>query len=354
MGSLWHKIFSKVWDGVVPKPTAIDETLGRVLRADGTWGDGAGVNGDGDFVEKIRNIGFRLLDEPSDVKVNYEGAGTPLPWESGIDYGFLQTGYSWKSASEEAEYNNFVSDYSPVIYTNRYNYMYSVYDQGVIHCDRFPNSIFLLRGNSHQFYRFGFSDFTVSCNINYCIVRLDSGRLRTDMGFVNNPYTLPTINSGSTHTLDDLLMLAFWKTPFPDFFYSRNGECGGWYSKIEHVFLVDNLDTLTNPEEYHNTVIDSKVKLKWTDPLNIATDEPCPATWSGTVVVRKTGAPPKHRWDGTLLVNSTTRDAYKNTDLEDGNIESDKTYFYGIFPYDTNGYCRFSKTIKVHTTSSQE
>jgi len=76
-----------------------------------------------------------------------------------------------------------------------------------------------------------------------------------------------------------------------------------------------------------------QVELKWTDPADISTNEPCPATWAGTVVVRKEDSAPLHRWDGTLIIDSTTRDEYAETPLVDDTIEAGKQYYYGIFPY---------------------
>jgi len=94
---------------------------------------------------------------------------------------------------------------------------------------------------------------------------------------------------------------------------------------------------------------DGEIKFKWTDPDDIATSEPASATWAGTVVVRKEDTPPLHRWDGTLIVDSTTKDAYKNTYLVDNSISANKRYYYGIFPYDTKGDYRFTKVISVNT-----
>lgn len=92
------------------------------------------------------------------------------------------------------------------------------------------------------------------------------------------------------------------------------------------------------------------VKIKWTDPPDIITNEPVPTTWDGTVVVRKEGSAPLHRWDGVLIVDSTTRDEYSTTALIDNTIEEGKTYYYGIFPYDTSGYYRYTKVAKVYIT----
>ena len=97
--------------------------------------------------------------------------------------------------------------------------------------------------------------------------------------------------------------------------------------------------------------INNEVSLKWTDPSDIATNEPCTATWAGTVVVRKENSAPLHRWDGTLIVDSTTRDEYSVNALVDNTVQDKKRYYYGIFPYDTKGDYRFTKVTKIDTKS---
>ena len=101
----------------------------------------------------------------------------------------------------------------------------------------------------------------------------------------------------------------------------------------------------------------AQVEIKWTDPTDITDYKPHPCAWVGTVVVRKEGEAPKHIWDGTILVDSTTRDAYKTTAFVDDTIEANKRYYYGIFPYHValddaehpiNHY-RFTKVISVDT-----
>ena len=101
-----------------------------------------------------------------------------------------------------------------------------------------------------------------------------------------------------------------------------------------------------------------KVSLNWKDPEDITDYKPIPLEWEGTVVVRREDRPPKHIWDGTIVETSTTRDEYEETALEDTDIEYNKTYFYGIFPYckilDDNDHplyrYRFTKSISVDTT----
>ena len=97
------------------------------------------------------------------------------------------------------------------------------------------------------------------------------------------------------------------------------------------------------------SVVDQNVSIKWTDPDDISTNRPAQAEWAGTVVVRKEGSAPRNKWDGTIIVDSTTRDEYKTNALIDDTAQSNKTYYYGIFPYDTLGDYRFTKVVQVNT-----
>ena len=95
------------------------------------------------------------------------------------------------------------------------------------------------------------------------------------------------------------------------------------------------------------------MKLKWTDPNDLTGSKPVACTWAGTVVVRKENEPPKHKWDGTVIVNETTKNTYQSTWLEDNTIELNKVYYYGIFPYhtiDSVSYYRFTKVIALNTS----
>lgn len=125
----------------------------------------------------------------------------------------------------------------------------------------------------------------------------------------------------------------------------------GYGGEINFVETIRNigfrlLDEPTNVNVFYDTEA-GEVSIKWTDPGNIATAEPVTATWNGTVVVRKAGSVPLHRWDGDLIVNSTTRNQYSLTALIDDTISANTTYFYGIFPYDEKGYYRYTKVVSV-------
>lgn len=106
------------------------------------------------------------------------------------------------------------------------------------------------------------------------------------------------------------------------------------------------------------------VALKWEDPADIETWEPTPADWKGTIVIRKEDSAPKHRWDGEEIARTTTsnKDAYKDTAYRDEDIEVNKVYYYGFFPYykkrEQDGhninFFRFTKVIKVETNVNAE
>lgn len=110
-------------------------------------------------------------------------------------------------------------------------------------------------------------------------------------------------------------------------------------------FLAEPTDVLL---EYDDTAME--VSVKWSDPTDIATSEPESITWGSTIVIRKEDSVPLNRYDGTVLVTSTTRDAYSETAFVDNTIEKNKKYYYGIFPIGTNGNVTFTKVMVVDTT----
>ena len=87
------------------------------------------------------------------------------------------------------------------------------------------------------------------------------------------------------------------------------------------------------------------VNLTWTDPDDIVVSGITLATWAGTIIVKKVGSAPTSRTDGTVLVNSTTRDAYSSNALVDTDVEYGVKYYYRAFPYTTG---------KTYTTGSVE
>ena len=73
--------------------------------------------------------------------------------------------------------------------------------------------------------------------------------------------------------------------------------------------------------------------ITWSDPGDVVIDGVTLATWGGTLLVRKAGSAPESRSDGTVILNSTTRNAYASTPFVDTNLEYGVTYYYKFFPY---------------------
>lgn len=135
--------------------------------------------------------------------------------------------------------------------------------------------------------------------------------------------------------------------------------------QINFIELVRNLgfrfpNEPTKVKVVEGTNGDMTVKFKWTDPSNITNEKPQKSKWAGTVVVRKAGSAPMHRWDfkkatGGVLAEYTgkaNKSKYKDMFLvDDGTVlpprVQGQTYYYGIFPYDENGHYRYTKVIKI-------
>lgn len=86
-------------------------------------------------------------------------------------------------------------------------------------------------------------------------------------------------------------------------------------------------------------VSSGKVYVKWTDPDDLVVAGSTIAAWGGTMLVRKAGSAPTSRRDGTIVLDSKTRDAYKNTYFCDSGLSNGTKYYYKFFPYTTaNAY----------------
>ena len=93
---------------------------------------------------------------------------------------------------------------------------------------------------------------------------------------------------------------------------------------------VTNIKTLTTH---------GKVYVKWTDPEDLILNEVTLASWGGTLLVRKAGSAPVSRRDGTVVLDSKTRNEYKDKYFCDSGLSDGETYYYKFFPYTTqNAY----------------
>ena len=106
-------------------------------------------------------------------------------------------------------------------------------------------------------------------------------------------------------------------------FPSGSGGSGGGLA----LAAVSGIQTLTAA---------GKVYVKWTDPDDLVVAGSPLASWGGTLLVRKAGSAPVSRRDGTVVLDSKTRNAYQNSYFCDSGLTDGVEYFYKFFPYTTS------------------
>ena len=94
--------------------------------------------------------------------------------------------------------------------------------------------------------------------------------------------------------------------------------------------------TLAPVDGVTTLVSSGKVYVKWTDPSDITIDDAPLATWAGTLLVRKAGSAPTSRRDGTVVLDSKTRNQYSTEYFCDSGLSDETTYYYKFFPYTTS------------------
>lgn len=94
--------------------------------------------------------------------------------------------------------------------------------------------------------------------------------------------------------------------------------------------------------------LNGRVQLTWTDPaVTKVQDGVTLSTWASTKVVYKTGSYPTSPDDGTLVVNSTTRNAHASSPLEVTGLTNGTTYYFALFPISTEGAVNTSTTGRI-------
>lgn len=87
---------------------------------------------------------------------------------------------------------------------------------------------------------------------------------------------------------------------------------------------------------------ETSVGIAWKDPEDTVIEGNTASCWAGTYLVRNEINFPKSEKDGTLILNSQTRNAYQNTPFEDSGIVPNKKYYYALFPYSDEGKVNYS------------
>jgi hypothetical protein len=142
---------------------------------------------------------------------------------------------------------------------------------------------------------------------------------------LNNKPQINGVTLSGNKTTEDLIPIGTGLTFDEDGKLKTTGGGGGSAIKLADVL---------NPTV---TVNDNTATLKWTDPDDIIVSRSVLAAWSGTAVVRKVGSAPASMTDGTLVIDSKTKNQYSSSGYADTGLAYGTTYYYRWFPYTDEG-----------------
>lgn len=104
------------------------------------------------------------------------------------------------------------------------------------------------------------------------------------------------------------------------------------------------------PKDVTNASItngNGKVSITWTDPDDVTLEGITLSTWAGTKLVMNESNYPTNENDGTVVLNSTTRNQYQSTGYTVTGLTNNKTYYFALFPYSTDGIYNYSETGRL-------
>ena len=95
----------------------------------------------------------------------------------------------------------------------------------------------------------------------------------------------------------------------------------------------------------------TSVRIRWADPNDLIIDGVTLATWFKTTLVRKTGSYPTSPTDGVVVITSTVRNQYNNTEYIDIVPDSNVTYYYQLFPWSETNTVNEQHSNRFETSS---
>ena len=127
-----------------------------------------------------------------------------------------------------------------------------------------------------------------------------------------------------------------------DMILYRSGGGSGIGGESAHLGLI----------KHFSAVIGSgKVTLTWADPDDIY-DGGKLIKWVSTRIVRKSGSTPKDENDGTVVVESKTKNQYRTSGYNDSGLTNGTTYYYAAFPCSSDGI--YSKSPALTCATPEE
>ena len=104
------------------------------------------------------------------------------------------------------------------------------------------------------------------------------------------------------------------------------------------------------PKNVYNTLIingDAEVTISWTDPDDTVIDGVTFSTWAGTKIVMKEGSYPTNELDGTVVLDSTTRNAYQSKGYTITGLTNRVTYYFALFTYSTDEIFNYAESGRL-------
>lgn len=98
------------------------------------------------------------------------------------------------------------------------------------------------------------------------------------------------------------------------------------------------------------TVNDGQVLIKWSDPDDTIINGTTISKWASTVLIRNDSHYPSSIDDGILVINNTTKNAYKDTWYTDTGLTNNHTYYYRFFTYSTDNIYNNSGNLMFKAT----
>lgn len=98
----------------------------------------------------------------------------------------------------------------------------------------------------------------------------------------------------------------------------------------------------------------NKLSIKYEDPSNSIENGTAISTWAGTILVMKSGSYPTSPTDGTVLINSTTRNEYKDsayTCTISSSTISSSTIYFRFYTYNTDKVYNDSSSMMFTLTN---
>lgn len=104
------------------------------------------------------------------------------------------------------------------------------------------------------------------------------------------------------------------------------------------------------PKDVTNASItngNGKVSISWTDPDDVTLEGITLSTWAGTKLVMNESDYPTNENDGTVVLDSKIRNQYQNTSYEVTGLTNNRTYYFALFPYSTDGIYNYSEAGRL-------